>query len=254
MIESYGFAIVFLYRLTCTIELEFAPIAAATPRATAPPYGTGNLPTILCDQLWPLAEKLEMTSTLHGLRRIKNTMSLKGPIADFVDAITELRRRIEEDLQDKRFLFVPADFVPFYGQKELFGPLVAKKFKSAAADIENAGNCLALEQPTACVFHLMRAMEIAVRKLSRRLNVTITPQTTWRQMTGSMDAKIRGMPAATDAQKRKKNKWEEARANLHHVGSVWRNNTMHPATSYTRSQARDVTNAVRVFMSGLCEL
>jgi hypothetical protein len=59
-------------------------------------------------------------------------------------------------------------------------------------------------------------------------------------MTGQMHDKIKKMPESTDAQKRKKNNWEAARANLHHVGSVWRNNTMHPATSYTSSQARDV--------------
>jgi hypothetical protein len=73
-------------------------------------------------------------------------------------------------------------------------------------------------------------------------------------MTGQMDDKIKKMPETTDVQKRKKNNWEAARANLHHVGSVWRNNTMHPATSYTPSQAHDVINAVRVFMCGLCEL
>jgi hypothetical protein len=101
---------------------------------------------------------------------------------------------------------------------------------------------------------LMRAMEIAVRQLSKRMKVTITPQTTWRQMTGNMDHKIKAMPERTDPQKRKKNDWEAARANLHHVGSVWRNNTMHPATSYTRSQAHDVLTAVRVFMAGLAEL
>jgi hypothetical protein len=113
---------------------------------------------------------------------------------------------------------------------------------------------LALQQPTACVFHLMRAVEIAVRQLSMRLNVTITPQSTWRQMTGQMDPKIRSMPTATESQKRKKNNWEAASMNLHHVGSVWRNNTMHPAASYTQGEARDVFTATRVFMNGLCDL
>jgi hypothetical protein len=62
------------------------------------------------------------------------------------------------------------------------------------------------------------------------------------------------MPANADAQKRKKNNWESARINLHHVGSVWQNNTMHPAASYTRSEAKDVFNATRVFMNSLCDL
>jgi len=178
----------------------------------------------------------------------------KVSIEDAKGSATHLKYRLLEELDNEHYFQVDRRDVQFYGQKHLFGHIVAKKFKKAADDIENAGNCLALQQPTACVFHLMRAMEIAVRDLSRRLNVTITPQTTWRQMTGNMDGKIRLMPEATERQKRKKNEWESARANLHHVGSVWRNNTMHPAISYTRSQAHDVLNAVRVFMSGLAAL
>jgi hypothetical protein len=73
-------------------------------------------------------------------------------------------------------------------------------------------------------------------------------------MTGNMDPKIKAMPETTERQKRKKNDWEAARANLHHVGSVWRNNTMHPAAFYTTPQAFDILNAVRVFMNGLCDL
>jgi hypothetical protein len=62
------------------------------------------------------------------------------------------------------------------------------------------------------------------------------------------------MAETTVAQKRKKNDWEASRANLHHVGSVWRNNTMHPAASYTQAQASDVLDAVRVFMTALAAL
>jgi len=100
----------------------------------------------------------------------------------------------------------------------------------------------------------MRAMEAAVRTLAKKMKMTITPQSTWRHMTGLMDDKIKKMPDKTERLKRKKNDWESARANLHHVGSVWRNNTMHPATSYTPSQAKDVFNAVRVFMVDICKL
>ena len=173
-----------------------------------------------------------------------------GPDA-IATAITHFMSRLQDELDSQYFVHLDEQDVQFYGQKAAFGAVVAKKFPKAAEDIEGAGNCLALQQPTACVFHLMRAMEIAVRRLSNRLKVTITPQTTWRQMTGNMDPKIKAMPERTEQQKRKKNDWEAARANLHHIGSVWRNNTMHPANSYTRSQAGDVFNAVRVFMTGL---
>ena len=165
-----------------------------------------------------------------------------------------LRNKLLDELGREFYLKVPRQEVIFYQQKALFGEAVAKKFPKATSDLENAGNCLALQQPTACVFHLMRAMEIAVQQLGRRLNVTITPQTTWRQMTAQMDPIIRGMPNKKSAEQKKKNKFEEAIVNLHHVGSVWRNNTMHPAASYTQNEARDVFNAIRVFMNGLSDL
>jgi hypothetical protein len=177
-----------------------------------------------------------------------------APLAGIAQAINHLISRLQDELKAQWFFHLTQSDVQYFGKKMLFGLPVVEKFKGAAQDIEDAGNCIALQQPTACVFHLMRAMEVAVRTLGKRLKITITPQTTWRQMTGQMDDKIKKMPEATDKQKNKKNDWEAARANLHHVGSVWRNKTMHPAASYSRSQALDVFNATRVFMSGLCEL
>jgi hypothetical protein len=196
----------------------------------------------------------DLQEVLSEIDRFGVLLNGQARIEDIGGSAGHLKFRILEELDSEYYFQVAREDVNFYGNKMLFGGDVSKKFKKALADIENAGNCIALRQSTACVFHLMRAMEIVVRQLGRRLKVTITPQTTWRQMTGLMDDKIKKMPENNDRLKRKKNDWEAARANLHHVGSVWRNNTMHPATSYTPSQARDVFNAVRVFMSGLCDL
>jgi hypothetical protein len=175
-------------------------------------------------------------------------------VLDIKSKAEHLRLRICDELKNEYYFQVNQGDVNLYGNKNLFGEKVAKKFRGAVTDIENAGNCVALQQPTAAVFYLMRAMEFAVRQLSKRLKVTITPQTTWHQMTNLMDDKIKKMPDNTESLKRKKNNWEAARSNLHHVGSVWRNNTMHPAATYTPSQARDVLNATRFFMNALCEL
>jgi hypothetical protein len=174
--------------------------------------------------------------------------------ASIATAITRFLSRLQDEFSARYYFCLDQNNARFYEKHDLFGEAVARKFKDAADDIKQAGNCLALEQPTACVFHLMRAMEVAVRQLSKRLKIKVTPQTTWRVMTNNMDPKIRAMPDVTQHQKNRKNEWEAARANLHAVGSVWRNNTMHPATSYTQTQALDVFNAVRVFMSNLAIL
>jgi hypothetical protein len=177
-----------------------------------------------------------------------------APRLGISQAINHLLSRVKDDLMLQNFYRVAPQDLPLYNRTDLFGELVAKRFKDAVADIQNAGSCLALGQGTACVFHLMRAMEIVVRKLGKRLKITITPQATWRLMTGHMDDQIKKMPESTEKLKRKKEEWLGARTNLHHVGAVWRNSTMHPANSYTVSQARDVMSAVRVFMTALANL
>lgn len=165
-----------------------------------------------------------------------------------------LRYRIQDELESEFYFQVDRQDVRFYDKPDLFGSHVTAKFPKATYDIQRAGNCVALQQPDACIFHLMRALEVAVQQLSRRLGITVTHKTTWGVLTGNMDGKIKKMPEATPKQKEKKDKWSEARANLHQVGQVWRNKTMHPAASYSRGQARDAFDAVRVFMSALARL
>src|SRR5207302_822968 len=104
------------------------------------------------------------------------------------------------------------------------------------------------------VFHLMRAMEVAVKKLGKRLTITIHPKDTWGLIVGRMTPKIAAMKDDTPARKDKKDAWSEAAANLHHVGQATRNGTMHPKKTYTPQQSREVYDAVRAFMTALAAL
>lgn len=100
----------------------------------------------------------------------------------------------------------------------------------------------------------MRVVEIALRHLSKRLHMQIHPKDTWGMILGKIDPKIQAMPDKTSSQKMKKSRWSEARANLFHVKQAWRDNSMHGNTFYTQQQAKDVFNAVRVFVSHLATL
>ena len=213
-----------------------------------------------CRSSWIETEKLVRNNISEFHKTIApevdrfNTALQSEPLADIARRCDHLKNRILDELAHEFYFKVHRGDIQLYGQKLPFGTAVAKKFKRAAPEIIHASNCLALRQPTACVFHLMRAMEVVVRQLGKRLHLTISSQTTWGQLTNQMDPIIGRMPAATNAQRRKKEKWEEARVNLHHVRSVWRNSTMHPANSYTNDQARHIFSATRVFMNGLCNL
>jgi len=230
-------------------------------RRTEVMFADGKRPRMRVDLLADLGRlKTEMATlgtafTSSSLDRlVKSIEDRQCTQESMFEAIKDIDSRVRDELTSCSIYVLDPQVVRYYGKKDLFGPTIAKKFKKAADDIAHAGNCLALREPTACVFHLSRALEMAVRVLGRRLGMTITPQTTWRQLTGNMDTKIRAFPNTTDRQKRKKNNWEAARANLHHLGSVWRNNTMHPGPQYMPLQAQDIFSAARVVMNDLCAL
>lgn len=218
---------------------------------------TGSLRGNVCEEAIQtariLAKETKMKSVTNQVGRLRSMIEmLQSPLSKLAPEFRQLWIRIEEELVEKNFLFV-AD-ADLYNKKDPF--CLGDNFEEAQENIASAARCLAIKEPTASVFHLMRALEFAVRKIARRRNfqIKITPQTTWRQITGCMDDKIKKMPEKTHRQKEQKQEWESARANLHHVGSVWRNKTMHPAKNYTDGQAEDIFNATRVLMNDLCAL
>ncbi|HXZ01489.1 MAG TPA: hypothetical protein VEI03_15950 [Stellaceae bacterium] len=202
-----------------------------------------------------LCSYLPLPSIIPQIGRLRADLSGGTVVRERLQRdVLHLYQRFKDELDAQKFLHVSPERIQYYRKKQLFGPEVAGKFPEAREDIENAGNCYALGQPTACVLHLMRAMEATVEGLSLRLGVTILPRDTWGRMLGKMDDKIKEMPEKTKPQKRKKARWSEARANLFHVKEAWRNESMHPRQTYTLDQARDVIEAVRTFMTGLAKL
>jgi len=167
-------------------------------------------------------------------------------------------RRIHNDfrmiLSKRWFYSLRSDQSKFYGKPELFGDVVAKKFPAAVKDIERAGNCFALGEPTACVLHLNRAMEIAIRRLARKLKITVLATDSMGAVLGKMTDPIKNMDDRTTAQKRKKEKWAECRTNLYHVKMAWRDPGAHGTTSYDDKEARDILKRVGDFMQQLATL
>jgi hypothetical protein len=194
-----------------------------------------------------VTEELGFKSSLAQAKRI-------GPMLDAPNydalriAVSELDSRIRDDLQNEWFMHIKGDVFKYYSGTNLFGADVDGKFPSAKEDIEHAGKCLAVEQDTATVFHLMRAMESAVGALAAKLSI-LNPDREWGKLLSDIHVKIERMPKGDD-----RNAWSECHANLYHVKQAWRHGTMHPKETYTPDQAKEVFQAVRVFMTQLATL
>jgi hypothetical protein len=166
----------------------------------------------------------------------------------------QLLSRLFDELQTRTVLAIPASKTPYYGKSELFGPKVALEFPNAIEDIAEAGSCLALDRNTACVFHLMRAVEIGLWRLAGALCVDINPKAGWLSILNEkLEPAINGLPESKDTERQRKKHMQQARAHLHSVRLSWRNDTMHPKSTYTAEEAEEVFFHVRTFMRHLAD-
>jgi hypothetical protein len=169
---------------------------------------------------------------------------------DLARILRGTRELFSSELEDAKMFGLTSEEVShFENTVESFGFDIAAKFSSLASeDIDEAGKCLALDRNTACVFHLMRAMEQALKALGLKLGLQ-NVEIEWGPLLGAIDDKIKAMPRGPV-----KYEWSECRANLYHVKQAWRNSTMHPKETYTNAQARQLLHAVRAFMEQLATL
>lgn len=178
---------------------------------------------------------------------------------------------ILRDAKKRSFLFIQADRVDYLDHEALFGLEVFNAFPSARPDIREAGNCLAVECPTAAVFHSMRAVEwglrafcahLGFRRLTRRNRrtgeTTHVPAThlDWETMLNQAQSRAEKKFKHV---KRGKNRdayqlfYYPALEEIRAIREVWRNHIMHTRDEYSRKDADAILDHVRRLLTKLAE-
>jgi HEPN domain-containing protein len=154
-------------------------------------------------------------------------------------------------LRTSLVLFVPLADARLYEPKEpVFGPNFENKFRSASYDLEEAAKCLALGRDTACAFHLVRIVEVALRAVHACLGINVALVGNDRNR-GTILGRIR------DDLKNRGNKWpekatfDEIYALLDSVKGRWRDATMHVEEKYTPQEAQRLFQTIHNFMERL---
>jgi len=169
--------------------------------------------------------------------------------------VRELDHSIDREIEDSLFMYISSSEAEYYDKPALFGEQVNAAFPRAANDIREAGNTYAAGRSTACVFHLMRAIEVGLRALGASLkNTDLEPKRnpTWEKILKPCDDELkkplglRSLEWQTDELF-----FSNATANLRAVKDAWRNPSLHVERDYDQSQALEVFNAVRAFMRHL---
>lgn len=162
--------------------------------------------------------------------------------------------RLKDEMQSMRFFTLSAADEVLYDDENPFGEKVTRAFPSAEYDIEEASKCLAIGRSTACVFHLMRALEVAASVVANKIGAAITDQyergLPWGIIASNMKPIIDKMTKGSEEQA----KWYRVHMMLESVGRAWRNPTAHPKKTYTVEEARRVFYTAKSFIQELAPL
>jgi hypothetical protein len=169
-----------------------------------------------------------------------------------------LRWSIIHELQERVTLMIPVNRARWYKMAGTFlGDDILRKFAKLklTEDASEAGNCFALGRYTACVFHLMRVMESVVQEFGRKAKISLDVKNAYWDKILKQVKKLTEIKDTDDAKmKKKKNRYQSFYNRLDAVRVAWRNSTMHPKTTYTEDEAKEVMDAVRLFLQDFSTL
>ena len=169
----------------------------------------------------------------------------------------ELHENIIVELSSKLFLLIPANHRINYEQPDpLFGNLVADECYEANYNIAEAGRCLSLERWTACVFHLMRVLEIGLRKTAVQLGLPMSGTAefeNWKNIIDQIEKKIREFEALPKSVEKADMTqfYSEVATGFRYFKDAWRNHVSHSRATYDEEQATVIWGHVRTFMQSL---
>jgi hypothetical protein len=217
-------------------------------------------------------DELQLVSARKQVDRINKSLDLRSlPLyTELGGLLSELRIRIQEDLEEHVFYQVGASKVNDFfkrvsdddGEKwtpktagEVFGRAVTNKFPSASWDLAEASKCLVTSRNTACVFHLMRALELGLGALGKPFAVSLD-HTNWGTALDQIEKAIRAMPANPAWKglpdfKAQHEFYSQVASHFGILKDAWRNYTAHARGRYDEEEAWDILRNVRGFMQKL---
>lgn len=196
--------------------------------------------------------QLDLPITTKAAERLMRDVEGGNLSQGTLGLISEVTSRLDDELSQLALFGIKRHAELYEPPSPLFGEAVADKFPLAIPDIEDAGKCLAVEQGTACVFHLMRVMEVGLRSLANLLGIPFAPS--WESYIAQIHARI------AVKHRRKGIKWKrdepffrDVLGDLQSVKISWRNPTMHIVRRYSTDESDEIFRAVRGFMKRLAE-
>jgi hypothetical protein len=205
-----------------------------------------------------LAE-LDMEHSCAQAAYVGGLLQSNTTMARLADAVGQLAVTVLSEMSDLFVGYIPADHAKVWNIKKPFGQAVYINFPSARVDATGAGNCFAVEQYSACVFHLMRVVEKALRALARERKIKMIANAPiewadWGKILGVLEAEAEKINKTWPRGKRKDAALDFYRGvvgELYSFKDCYRNYVTHDRMDYDAHQAASAYHRVSEFMRRL---
>jgi hypothetical protein len=187
-----------------------------------------------------LAHLDELTQNANGTYDIN-----KGLFFRLISSLTRLQSA-KYEAHAKVFLGLDTSNAALWNDTQPFGADVFAAFPSAQLDISEASKCLAVNRGTACVMHLMRAIEVALKALAS--NLRIGRQNDWGSYIREIEKHLSESLKTSGKHSSEEEFFALATVSFDVVKRAWRNKTMHVEKTYNPQHAKEIFEATRIFI------
>jgi len=204
-----------------------------------------------------LCSKYGLLTTASTAKLTVDKYATPQPDPGFTQLSEEVRiarRVLNQEMGTLCYMEIPPAQRHYWNNQKPFGASVSARFPETDYDLEQAAKCLALDRYTACVFHLMRALDHVLNIFAGHIGATFDPMKNWKPILKAIKDKIDPMPEGTIDEKQKKEDYQRVYGHLQAVMNAWRNPTMHPRKDYDIESAEDVFCTTRGFMRDLTKV
>jgi hypothetical protein len=198
-------------------------------------------------------QSFDLKASLVTLDKIASMAKQDGcTFADIRPLWDELRGRFHDELQGCVCIALSSIEASLIEQKEpVFGPEVHARLPRAVPELVSVGHCLAFQLSTAAVFHILRAVEVAMYAMARNLGYQWQRKQdrSWGNILKEMRAKIdTKYPANDRAAEDDRAYFEQAYQILSALKVAFRDSTMHVESTFLPAEAMQIGAMAQAFM------
>jgi hypothetical protein len=208
-------------------------------------------------KLLPLSESFG-----RQLQRLLDAASARpADISKVQVLVDEIQLNLHSELGSWRFLALHKARFSLYAEAGNWAAeaSIGDSSGEVESELTSASRCYALEEWTACVFHLMRAVESALRIWSTHLGSSLKmplQEANIQELINAATKKLEALGGETRTEERSQELqyFGSTLAHFKAIKSAWRNHVAHSKKTYDERDAEEISRNVRTFMRELSEV